>query len=239
MFPILKDSIIYLIAVYIARLFSFVCKIIVARILEPAEYGLWSIFSLILLYGGFLDLGSMFALVKEISFYSGQRKQNEIDEIKNTVFFSTIITAAVTGVAIFILSIFFAKYENRLLTVFSLIAFILILNQIRSFFICYFVAVKKFKVASVLIIYSTFFFGILAIILVMKFGLIGLPLGISIGNFLILLYVFNKYKLQLKFQINIKRYFSLIKIGFPIMLLLVAYHFFLTIDRILIFKYIR
>ncbi len=237
MFPILKDPIVYLISVYIGKLSSFVYMIIIARILGPAEYGLWNALLPILLYASFLDLGSIFASVKEISFYKGQKKQNEIDEIRNTTFFSVIIIATAVAITLLMVSVFFNKSDRRLSGIFSLMAVIIILNRVRSLLFSNFYADKKFKAASASIILYAFS-GILTIILVIKFGLIGVPLGMFTVNLLLLPYLFNRYGPYLSPRINIRRFFSLVKIGFPIMLLSMTYWVFLSIDRVLIFKYL-
>ena len=117
----------------------------------------------------------------------------------------------------------------------------MILQQIKNYFLYYFIAEKNFKAVSELIFCLTFFIGSTTVILVTKLRFIGLPLGITLGYLLALFYIFNKYKPIFEFRINyinIKRFFSLIKIGFPIMLVVIAYTLFLTIDRVLIFKYI-
>lgn len=231
-----NDPVIYLIAVYFNSLSSFVYKIIIARILGPAEYGLWNMLSLVLLYGSFLDLGSAFALVKEISFYAGRRDQGQIEEIRNTTFFSVILITGVVSAIALILFLVFNKFNTKLLIIFSIMAFILILNEAKSVILCNFLAEKKFKLLSGIIIFSSFF-GILTIILIIKFGLIGLPLGIFARNILLLSYLFKKYGSLFRFQINIKRFLSLVKIGFPIMLFFITFYLFLTIDGVLIFKY--
>lgn len=238
MFLILKDSIYYLIAIYGSSIFSFIYKIIIAKILGPGNYGFWSILVLILIYGNFLHLGLLYALVKEIPFYKGKEKLHDIEEIKNTVFSTVIGISILAGIMISISSIFFAKYGNNIFAILPLIALILILQQIKNLFLNYFIAEKNFKATSELIIYSTFLNGILAIILTAKFSLIGLPLGLVLGYPLVLMYILKKYKPIFKFQIHTKRLLSLIKIGFPIMILMLAYYFYLTVDRILIFKYL-
>lgn len=232
---IFKDSIIYLIAIYGSKLLSFISKIIIARILGPRDYGLWNILSLILSYGGFLHLGLVYALVKEVSFYRGKSRSEEVDEIKNTVFSSLIIISSLSAVIMLFASIIL--YGIRQYIVFSLIAFILILQQIRNYFLYNFFAEKQFVDVNKLIMWSTFLFSIPTIILVIKFGFVGLPLGITLGHLLVLLYIFNRYKPALKFQINMKRFFSLVKIGLPIMFIFLIYNIFLTLDRILIFKF--
>lgn len=238
MFLILKDSVIYLIAIGGSRLLFFIYKIIIARMLGPRDYGLWNMLALILIYGGFLHLGLCFALVKEVSFYRGKEKWSEIIEIRNTVFTSIMIFSTIAGIIIFILSIFLNKSENCLFVVFCIIAFVLILQQMKNYFLYYFIAEKNFKAVSALILSSVFLIGSITVILVTNLGFIGLPLGMTLGNLLVLFYIFYKYKPAFQFQLNIKRFFSLIKIGFPIMLVVIAYTLFLTIDRVLIFKYL-
>jgi O-antigen/teichoic acid export membrane protein len=238
MFLAFKDPVIYLIAIFGSRSAAFLCRIIIARILGPRDYGLWNILVLILIYGNFLHLGLLFALVKEISFCRGKEKWREVDEIRNTVFTSIIIISIIASIIIVISSIFFGKHGSYMFVIFCLIGFILILGQIKNYFLCYFIAENNFKAVSASILSLAFVLGSLTTILVIKFRFIGLPLGMALGYPLVLFYIFKKYRPSFGLSINIKRLFSLIKTGFPIMLVVIAYTFFLTIDRVLIFKYI-
>jgi len=238
MFPILEDSIYYLISIYGSKLLSFIYKIIIARILGPRDYGVWSIIVLILIYGNFLHLGLIYALIREVSFYRGQGKMGEIDEIKNTVFSSLIFISTIACVALLISSAYFKKYGNNIFIAVSLISFILILQQLKNYLVYNFIADKKFKAVSEFIICASLFIGIPAVIFAKKLHFVGLPFGMLLGNCLFLLYIFIRYKPIIRFKINRQRLHSLIKIGFPLMILSLTYSFFLTVDRILIFKYL-
>lgn len=235
---IFRDSIGYLIAMYSSRLLSFICKIIIARLLGPGDYGLWSMLALILLYGNFLDLGLVYALVKQVPFYRGKGQIQEINVIRSTIFASITLISTIVGIAILTFySIYFGKYGNNLSLTISLLSLVLILQQAKNYFLSYFVAEKNFQAVSLLIICLAFLNAILTISLVIKFSLVGLPLGLAFGYFLVLLYIFYKYRPTFKFYIDTKKLLTLLKIGFPIMLIAINYAIFFTIDRVLIFKY--
>lgn len=239
MISIAKDSILYLMSIYSSRLIFFICKIFIARILGPRDYGLWSALSLILLYGNFLDLGLVYALAKEVPFYRGKGQTQEINVIRSTVFASITLISTIIGIVILIsYSICFGKSSNNLYLVISLLSLVLILQQVKNYFLSYFVAEKNFRAVSLLIICLAFLNAILTVSLVIKFHLFGLPLGLGFGYSLVLLYIFYKYRPTFKFYIDIKKLFTLFKIGFPIMLIAINYTIFFTIDRVLIFKYL-
>lgn len=239
MITITKDYINYLVGIFSGSLIYFVFKIIVARMLLPKDYGLWSILSLILLYSGFLHLGLGNALIREVSFSRGKKEQVEIAQNKNTVFSSMFLISGIAAITIFILSIFFAsKHEHELSVIFFIIAFIVILQQVKNYFLYYFIAEKNFTAVRDIKISSLFIIGLLSVVLVLNYSLIGLPLAIAMGYILVLIYIFNKYKPTVRFQMNMKRLSFLIKIGFPIMLTSLVYNAFLTIDKVLIFKFL-
>lgn len=238
MYRIFKDSISYLSAIYVSRLIYFIYKVIIAKMLGPKDFGLWSMLALILSYGSFLHLGLGYALVKEVPFYKGKEKWSDIEEIRNTVFTSVVIISTIAAFIILISSTYFSKYGNNLSFVISIIALILILQHIRNYFLFYFFGDKNFRAVSILIISLAFATLILAIFLIMKFNFIGLPFAIALGNLLVIIFVFIKYKPAIKLQINIKRFVSLLKIGLPIMMLVITYIIFFTIDRLLIFRYL-
>jgi len=239
MFLRLKDSITYIASIYSSRLLANIFRIVVARVLGPKDFGLWSMFSLILLYGNLLDLGLDYALVKEVAFYRGKGEFQEMIEIKNSALTWVIIISSFCGLVTLLFSaLVFSKYGYHFSIILSFIALILVLQQVKNYVMCFFVAEKNFKAVSFFAISLALISGILTTMLVIRFKLVGLPIGLALGYSLTLFYIFSKYKLKFKVQFALKRLISLVKVGFPIMLILIANTLFLTVDRILIFKYL-
>src|SRR3990172_9615387 len=214
---ILKDTLIYLLSLYGSYSLVFILRIITAGILGPKEYGLWSILTTLLLYGSFLHLGLNYALIKEVSFHRSRGELHEINEIRNTVFSSVILISGIAASLLVIWAVFFCANKGRICLTLSILAVILILQQIKIFLFSYFAAEKNFVTRSKLIISSPFIIGIPVLILVARLKFIGLPFGLLLGHFLFLSYTFARYKPPVRFVVDLKRFLFLIKIGFPIL----------------------
>jgi len=216
----------------------FTSAIVSAKILRPDNYGLWIALSLILQYGMHLHFGIGNALIREVSFYRGKNDLLESDKVKNVAFCSMLFFSVITGAIIFLFSIIFAnKYEKDILAALKLIALILVVQQIFDFFRRYFIAINNFEAVGRLKISLSLLTGILTIIFVLKFKLIGLPLALLFSYSLVLIYIFRRYKINISPELNIKRSLSLIKFGFPIMAGVIVYNLFVTIERPLVLHY--
>ena len=140
---------------------------------------------------------------------------------------------------LFILSIILShKYDRNSINALRLIAIILILQHIYDYLRYYFRAVNNFKAVAELRFVLKFLISILTIFFVVKFNFIGVPLAVMLGHILALFYIFKRYNVSIYFHINMKRNLSLVKIGFPIMAAGFIHILFMTIDRLLIFRYL-
>lgn len=159
--------------------------------------------------------------------------------MKDTVFTSLILITVIGSLAVFIfLFVFSPGLRLSSLAVPALIALILVLQQFENYFYYYFISENKFHVVSELLIFLASAAAILAVFLTVKLRLVGLLLGIGLGYLLVLPLMFYKYKPRIEFDIRMKGFFNLFKIGLSIMVIIMAYNIFLTIDRILIFRYL-
>lgn len=239
MLIITKDYINYLAAMYGSSLTFFAFKMAIARALGPKDFGLWSILSLILAYSGFSHLGLGNALVKEVSFNRGQGNHDIITESRDTVFSFMAMVSLIFASFLIVWSFMFARaYSADLFIALFILAFILVLQQLKNYFSYYFSAEKNFKAIRELKLLSILLSGVISVALVVRFKFIGLPLGILSGYILVLAYIFNKYRPEFRFQLKKQRFMFLARIGLPIMISSLAYNLFITVDKLFIFKFL-
>jgi O-antigen/teichoic acid export membrane protein len=235
-----KSAIFYMASFYIVIVVESIRSTIIARILGPRACGWLAILFLIPSYGSYLYLGLLPALVREVSFLKGQGKPEEVQKIKNIIFSLLIIISSIAGPALLIFSAFFMPYkEDDLLAVSCLMVFVLIFNQFLGFLVNNFIAEKKFVTVGLLRIANAIVISCITIFLVAKLNIIGVPLGIASGSFIMCLFIHKKFKFKFEFKIETQRFLSIVKVGFPLMLILVIQGTYLfTVDRIMILEFL-
>jgi O-antigen/teichoic acid export membrane protein len=234
---ITKEYFVYLLSIYGSSIMRSVYKILIVRMLGPAQYGLWSTLSLILLLGNVLDFGLTYAFVKEASFSRGKGKLREANEIKAVVFTAMSAFALCASALLLASSFFFFKSNNAVFWLLAAIALLLLLQQTRNFVMSWFIVEKRFAILGLVALVQTFFTGMFSLVFVDRVHLIGLPLSFAVGNALFFLYVVTRFKGIFQIRVVTARLSALLKVGFPIMAIAAAYTLFFTIERVLIFRF--
>lgn len=234
---IFNDFLNYLGSLVTEKAFLLVSLIIAARLIGPVNYGAWTVLSLILLYGAWIHFGIANALRREIPFYIGKNYSFEAEEIKN-IAFSSIMLITISIAFVFFLSVIFLRnrLEPAMTTALLLIPSILILQQIYDNARHFLTAINNFRLVSRLKIIRAFATSILILILVSRFNFIGIPMGLLGGYFVSLTYICRRYAFEWRPLLNIKKSISLLKIGFVIAAAMLMFDFFITIDRLLVYR---
>src|SRR3989344_7800671 len=108
---ILRGSGLMFAMTFIAALFSYGTRVIVARKLGPEQYGLFAaVFTFILFFLFFRDLGLGTALVHFIAKARMQDKYNEIKTAVVSVFLTQFLSSSLVGILIIIFSNFLAVH---------------------------------------------------------------------------------------------------------------------------------
>jgi len=236
---IVRHSKNYLIGVWGKELLAFVYIVFVSKALGPDKYGLWTMFLLVLSYGRYMNFGLNNCLVQQVCFYKGKGMSDDVEDIRSTVFNSVVIISLVVSIiALFLGAKFLLRSEYNLYIVFCVIIWASILQQLNEYFVRYYISENNFLVVSRIMISVNALILILSVVLIAKLKLIGLSLAIALAHLFVLVSIFIRYKPRIRWRLNIKRIPSLIKIGFPIAVSLFLFIFFLSIEKILIFKYL-
>jgi len=230
--------VVFIVSLYITKALFFIYKIIIARMIGPAGYGIYSIILLFLLYAEYLHLGVANALVKQVSFFRGQGNTTEAAEIKKSAF-SLMMILALTGTAIIIPIVYFIiRPEDRLPAIFYFLAPVLILEQVWHYIVACFFADKKFTAFSETGVVSMLVSGVVILPLIARFSFVGLLSGLFLMAVFTLLYAYIRFRPLLAFKFDLARYASLLKIGFPIILIFFIFAFFFTVDKLFIFRFL-
>ena len=219
---------------------AFLIGIITRNILGPERHGFWLNVSILFTFVPIFQLGTLNAMNREIPFFSIRREKEKVEKIKKLVFsfiftLPFAITLLLTGVSI-LLFIFGIRYEISLGLLFaSVISFF-------TFFSNYIEMMYKseqdFQKASRLISLRSITQSLFTVMCVYWFGYFGLYVGM-LSAFLIQILAarkaFPKVKsIKIGSPLKLEEYKTLIRIGFPIMLVGLVWGIMVATDRMII-----
>lgn len=206
-----------------------IVELIVANTVGPTLWGYWYLLNLIIAYRGVANLGIDNGMNREVPFLKGKGDKKKEILVQNSSFTFTIISSLIVSCALLFIGIYFNKNEWA-----SPILLLIPLFWANQFYYLFSMSLKAnglFNLLSKMQLYYAIFHLLITVPLAYKFKLNGFIVGYSISLFIALIFVY--YKSPIKYRIYLKLDYSknLIRIGFPIMAVGVAYTLFNTLDR--------
>jgi O-antigen/teichoic acid export membrane protein len=212
------------------------------KILEPESYGVWVTLLLIISYSPILAFGTVEALLRQYPYYIGKGEDKKAREIERSVAGSIVISAAILLIAGYLLTVVFnlAVIETYLL-------------EIRLIFvtavICLFSAFLFHRFAAHQVFYT---YGIvdslravITLLIVCSFawiwGLRGAVSGYLVTEIIVCCisaYLSKRYCGSVTADIDSKRIWSAIKIGFPITIIWWVMTLQTSVDRVISAAYL-
>ncbi|MBP0724476.1 oligosaccharide flippase family protein [Bacillus sp. RG28] len=232
---LIKDAYILFFVTALSAIVSFVTGIWMRNILGPRDYGVWLIFSLILTYGYYLQLGILDGFSREIPQLLGQKKYNQVKNVRSIVFTWMIFSSCIAIVGVFIILLSPLSSFDKVI---SIIAILLVpLQNLALYHNHLFLTTQQFNIVAIfqLIIGSLQY--VLMAIFAMTFGIYGLFLGVLVGNSVAILYSRLKLSYKIKIKWDWKIFKGMLLYGIPITLIGILLNVFTTVDRILIFHF--
>ncbi len=186
--------------------------------------------SVVLAYGSNAQLGVLHGMNRAIPLLRGQGKLEEIESIKDSVFWLNLSLGAVAGSLLwFVSSIVPALYEPAL----RIIAVGVFLQLVFYYLFSLLRADNRFGLVSqgvsALSILSTGLVIVLA--LVLPDQLVGALIGLVVAQLAILSYWFSKAGYHFSFQLSLRAMRKAFMLGFPLTILGVLDTVFLSVDR--------
>lgn len=236
---IANDLIAYTIATYAVQVLGIVTSIAIRYFLGPAQMGVWSLLDLTLNYGLYANLGVLTALYTEMPYYFGRNDLQKVEDIRNVSFAFTVLSALLAA-ALFIAWAVFAggKFSLEFRFGVALMAFILISTSLYNFYMALMWAEKKFLLLSKGIVINALLYFFFIILLVSTLNLKGLLIAVFASTTLAFFYLHRKRKAGLKIQLKKEVLLTLLKTGLPLMIVGFVYTTFMSIDRMMIARYL-
>lgn len=205
---------------------------VLAKVLGPSGYGEVSLFNLILLYGALTGLGFDAIAFREIPGHVVKNDDKSLHFIKNFSFTVEIMVRVCVG--IILLSVGLIFYSGTLRIGIFIIAIILILQKITTFYQLFGNALKKFSIISKAIIIQGFFAGLVTIMLVKWCGVYTRLLAILIVQIFLLYFFYKNIPLRAIFTFRKDKFYPILKMGIPFVLLNIVFYLWRLSDRTLI-----
>jgi O-antigen/teichoic acid export membrane protein len=216
---------------------KFLTYLYAAKFLGPKTYGLWNGLLLILTYGMNSHLGVLNAMNREIPFYEGVGNYNKIEEIRN-VGAGVVLYSAIPIALVVFLTSFLPFIDSETALGLQFVAVILVMQQINTFYQMILRSHGLFNLLSL----QQFYLGFLSLVVVINltkfYGFEGFLLAQAVSICVMITFTAIKVPLKIRPMFNFDKVISLVKIGFPIMSVGLAYGMLTTIDRMMILKYL-
>ena len=218
---------------YSSQILYIIRGFIIARLLSPSFYGIWSILRSFFGSATYLGFGTQQAMLREVPFSVGEGNKGKKSVITQTSLSWNIITSSIVMILVFIFSFtgFASGYETEI----RLSGILYLLNAVHLFMRPKFKSEQKILLLSKYLFYYAVLNTAFGVILLFFFKLSGLLLGMIIAQILILTYLIINGHLSLNLFIDKKILKELFRIGLPIMILWFLIFLIANVDKFIVF----
>ncbi|MBW1697325.1 MAG: oligosaccharide flippase family protein [Deltaproteobacteria bacterium] len=207
-----------------------------AFLLGPALYGLWQGVRLILNYGVYINLGTIYGMERQIPFYKGKRDYHRLKLTESVIFVFNILVTSVLAIAVISAGISWRSDQNlRIALIF--VGLILWAKLIQAYYTYYMRANQKFELLSI-IGGVDFFCSIISIYLIYQGGFVGFLSGFLLRGVVTLFVAIRLSNSKLELKWDSETFKENIYFGFPLMLGGIVSVLFQSIDRVIILSFL-
>jgi O-antigen/teichoic acid export membrane protein len=195
---------------------------IVAKSLEPANYGIWLTMTLFVSYSSILSLGTVETLLKQVPFYKGKGELQAARRLEEVIYTAVLMAAVAVLVVGFLAAILVERAQIE--SIFPAVLVMVVAASVSfpsAFYYYRFVAHQDFKTVGIIETLRAFFNLFLVVGLSYVWGLAGAALGFCLTEMIVCLMSGvaswrNHGRMQLAF--DFRSMWDSVLIGFPIMI---------------------
>ncbi len=222
-----------------AQVIALGAGLVVARVLGPTDYGLWSGLQLISIYCAYATLGMLVALNREIPIWRGRGDSAKVDRMRDASLGATLVLVALISAGLVGYSLWRSQQLDRdLLVGILFMAAIVGFQQLLAFFDVLFRSTNEFTTVGRLRLYRTVIEMSSAIVLVILFGFVGRMLAAALALFLMVLYAARRNQQPIHPRIDVPEVGRLVALGLPLMAVDITYGLLTSVDRLLILEHL-
>ena len=236
----LRDAAFYSGSLFLTRFLLSIRGILIPKFLGPTQYGLYNSLLLIPEYLLHVHFGTLDALKREIPFCYGRNDLERVRLIRNTAFFQYFFTTLFSILLILVIAFFL---RDRLLpSVFFALGLICIWIFFLSFETFFDQVVRtdnRFDILTRSEIYASLTGFIVMLFMILTWGLYGLIGSLSVASILKAGYIYRGAKYRIEWQFDFQELKRLLTIGFPIVLGVILFTIFNSVDRFIIIAFLE
>jgi O-antigen/teichoic acid export membrane protein len=234
---ILKDIINYSSSALISQALAVIAGFWVARILGPADYGIWNAVSLVLVYGAYSEFGILSAMGRDLPFYQGKGDQKMTASIEGAARHSTFLGSLFAAFVTIIVS-FLPGQPPMMALGLRVMAIILILQQIYTYHRIVLRSYNHFGELSRQQIVFALLTAVLSVIGVTVFGFEGRLIAAVFASVAILFYAVHRNPWRPVPKFNASVSWSLMRVGMPILISGFVLSLLTTVDRLMVITFL-
>lgn len=219
------------------RLFSkFLTNLVSAKLLGPTNFGFYNLIDLVNKYGPLVNVGVASGISREIPITIGQGDVHEAGRINDVGFTGLLFTSTSSFLIISFFAILFLRGLATWGVIFAAAA--IFANAVFEYQTVYLYCHSRFRRASKLISISSAVNLVITVVLVYTMGIMGQFEAIFLvpATVVAIVFVSGAYTFVPRFHFRI--YKRIVKVGFPLILIGVGYTFMVTVDRLIIAKFL-
>jgi O-antigen/teichoic acid export membrane protein len=233
-----KDNLVKTIARYASSNFyrqftSLLNAFIRPKLLSPELYGLWHILILIPGYAIYTNLGAMSIMRYLIPYHKSRNEDTLIEEIKSNVIYGTLATKLLIAVVLLLIAVF-SDMSLKIRVGLVTMAFVVILEWYYYYYVTILQSYHEFKLISSANYLKPTVTLITGALLIYFFNIYGVYATAVLSLLVVILYLRSQYRLSSHKKFNLTAFISLVKKGFPIMLMNVCTTLISSVDKIII-----
>jgi O-antigen/teichoic acid export membrane protein len=234
---ILKNTLLYMASNYVAMALGIAASLLSKMLLGVAGAGQWTFFKTCSSYAEYADLGIKDAMLREVPQARGSGREGDVPRIMTTAFYFIGFSACCT-VLVFLMIGFARRAEPSGSAGFVLAGALAALTQLYNLGIVILRVEKRMEALSGLVVLNMVFFLCFALAGARWFGVEGMLAGASAATLCSLIFVGIFWRPDLTVAPSWKVIAGLVRTGLPMVALGYLLAAFLTIDSILIAKFI-
>jgi O-antigen/teichoic acid export membrane protein len=232
---IFKDTFFLNAASLFKQVLAVLQSIIVMRFLDPGVYGIWLSLNILLTYAGYIHLGLEYGMGNLLPYYKGLNNSERIPEIEDTTYLVWTILAALFMLAVGGYAILAPSNSPVLKLGLVVISVMALLEQQMAFRARWITnALKEFKLFSFLSASR----GLVSFVIVVPIAYFWNVEGVILGTLLVsgintVVWII-KTPYRFRGRISSDAFWETLRIGFPVLLIVLGGGLIETIDRMLI-----
>ncbi|MFQ6131337.1 MAG: oligosaccharide flippase family protein [Armatimonadota bacterium] len=225
-------------AQYLAMALGVVRGLLVARILGPTGWGIFGGTRLVMGYLGHAHLGLLHGMNRLMPVRLGAGDRERAEGLQNTAFTACIALSGLAALGLFVFAAFFARfYEFETRLGLALGAAIIIAAQANVLYTSILRTFNRFGLIGKQIVLTAAVEFVLLIVLSRFFGFIGALAGVLVAGLSVFAYLVACSRIRLELRLRGDEVRSLLRAGFPLLLLVFANQLLRTVDQVLVLHY--